>query len=75
MSLYYYSLVTVFTVIVALMIIEPNFSMFIDLQIKTLRINILRLWLMVRLYPRLLLDRWSIKRDLKKYQRKNGRGD
>jgi len=75
MSLYYYSLVTVFTVIVALMIIEPNFSMFIDLQIKTLRINILRLWLMVRLYPRLLLDRWRIKRDLKKYQKDNGRRD
>ena len=75
MSLYYYSLITVFTVIVALMIIEPNFSMFIDLQIKTLRINILRLWLMVRLYPRLLLDRWRIKRDLKKYQKDNGRRD
>ena len=75
MSLYYYSLITVFTVIVALMIIEPNFSMFIDLQIKTLRINILRLWLMVRLYPRLLLDRWRIKRDLKKYQKNNGRRD
>ena len=75
MSLYYYSLITVFTVIVALMIIEPNFSMFIDLQIKILRINILRLWLMVRLYPRLLLDRWRIKRDLKKYQKNNGRRD
>ena len=75
MSLYYYSLITVFTVIVALMIIEPNFSMFIDLQIKTLRINILRLWLMLRLYPRLLLDQWRIKRDLKKYQKDNGRRD
>ena len=75
MTLYYYSLITVFTVIVALMIIEPNLSMFIDLQIKELRINVLRLWLLIRLYPRMLFDRWRIKREIKKYQETNGSDD
>jgi hypothetical protein len=73
---YYYSLLTVFAVVIAIMIVEPNVAAYIDLRLQMFMINVRRLWIMITMYPRLTYDKWKFKRLLKKYQsEKDGRGN
>jgi hypothetical protein len=69
MSLYQYSLLSVFAIVLALIIIDPNVGVFIDLQVKLLRIRIITLWMRMTMYPRIKYNNWEIQRRLKKIQR------
>lgn len=69
MSLYYYSLLSVFAIVLALILIDPNVGVFIDLQVKLLRIKLITLWMRMTMYPRLKYNQWEIQRRLKKIQR------
>lgn len=66
---YYYSLLSVFAIILALMVIDPNVGTYIDLQIKLLRIRVLTFWMRMTMYPRIKYNSWEIQRRLKKIQR------
>lgn len=74
MILYYYVLLTFFAVIAALMILDPNIAAFIDIQFRFAIINLRKAWILTRMYPSLMLDKWRFQRALRKHRRKtNGR--
>jgi len=74
MILYYYVLLTFFAVIAALMILDPNIAAFIDIRFRFAMINLRRVWILTRMYPSLMLDKWRFQRALRKHRRKtNGR--
>lgn len=67
--MYYYSLFAVFAIILALMVIDPNVGVYIDLQFKLLRIRVLTFWMRATMYPRIKYNNWQIQRRLKQFQR------
>lgn len=67
--LYYYSLLSIFAVLVGLILIDPNVGTYIDLKFKLLRIKILTLWMRIVLYPNIIFMKWRIKRSLKQIQK------
>ena len=70
MILYYYVLLTVFGVIAALMITDPNISAYVDLRIRLIYINIRRLWILTTMYPSMMFDKWRFQRALRKHREK-----
>ena len=74
MILYYYVLLTFFAVIAALMILDPNIAAFIDIRFRFAIINLRKAWILTRMYPSLMLDKWRFQKALRKHRRKtNGR--
>lgn len=71
MSSYYYWLLVVFTILVTLIIIDPNVGTYIDLQIKNLFVQIKRLWYLATLYPTIKYNNWRIMRELKKIRKEH----
>ena len=49
--IYYYSIFTVFAVIITMMIIDPNVSTYIVLLTKTVKVNFERMIWMIRFHP------------------------
>ncbi len=49
--IYYYSLFTVFAVIITMMIIDPNVSEYIVILSKIVKVNIERVFWMIRFHP------------------------
>ncbi len=49
--IYYYSLFTVFAVIITMMIIDPNVSEYIVILSKIVKVNIERMLWMIRFHP------------------------
>ena len=68
--LYYYSLLSVFAVLVFLITIDPNIGTYIDLKFRLLRIKVLTLWMKMVLYPNIIIMKWKIKRNLQKIRKK-----
>lgn len=66
---FYYVGTTLFVLLIALIIIDPNVGMYIDLQYRLLLINLRRFKMMITLYPRLMYSQWRIKQDYKNYKR------
>jgi len=67
--IYYYSLFTVFVVIVTMMVIDPNVSSYIVLLSKSAKLNIERMFWMIRFHPVILsspIGRWWM---MRKYMR------
>ena len=76
MILYYYVLLTVFAVVAALMILDPNISAYVDLKLRLVYINMRRLWILTTMYPSMMFDKWKYQRALRKHREKmNGRKD
>lgn len=69
MTLYYYGLLTIFSIVVCMIIIDPNVGTFIDLQIRNLFVQIKRLWYLATLYPTLKYNNWQLMRQLKKIRK------
>jgi hypothetical protein len=67
--MYYYSLFAVFAIILALMVVDPNVGVYIDLQFKLMRIRLITLWMRMTMYPRIKYNNWEIQRRLKKLQK------
>ena len=68
---FYYVGTTLFVLLIALIIIDPNIGMYIDLQYRLFVINLRRFKMMITLYPGLMYSQWKIKQDYKNYQRDN----
>ena len=66
---YYYSLITIFAIVLSLMVIDPNVGTYIDLQFKLLRIKIITLWMRVTMYPRIKYNNWEIQRRIEKIKK------
>ena len=49
--IYYYSLFTIFTVIVVMMVVDQNVADYIVILSKTVKLNIERLYWMIRFHP------------------------
>ena len=67
---YYLSMVSIAAVLLALIVIDPNVGLWIDLQIQRLSVDIKRWWFMATMWPRLQLDRWRLQRELIKIREK-----
>lgn len=67
--IYYYSLLSIFAVLVGLIIIDPNIGTYIDLKFRLLRIKILTLWMQMVLYPNIIIMKWKIKRNIQKIRK------
>ncbi len=66
---YYLTLVSAAAIILSLMVIDPNVSVWIDLQYKLFVVN-LRKWIfMATMYPRLRYNAWKMKRALTKIRK------
>ena len=63
---YYYTLLFIFALVTYMIAVDSNVATYVVLLYKLLRINIIRMPFMVKMYPRLLFDSWSIKRRLDK---------
>jgi hypothetical protein len=67
--IYYYSLFTIFVVIVTMMIIDQNVSDYIVLLAKSAKLNVERMFWMIRFHPAILsspIGRWWM---MRKYMR------
>jgi len=69
MSLYYTSLICVFAIVLALIVIDPNVGVFIDLQIKNLWVQTKRLWYLITIGTTIKIQNWKLKRELKRMGR------
>jgi hypothetical protein len=49
--IYYYSLFTIFLVILTMMVIDPNVSQYIFLLSKSIRLNLEKMFWMIRFHP------------------------
>lgn len=69
MSLYYTSLICVFAIVLALMVIDPNVGVFIDLQLKNLWVQIKRRYYLITIGAVVKINNWKLKRELQKMRR------
>lgn len=69
MSLYYTSLICVFAIVLALMVIDPNVGVFIDLQLKNLWVQIKRIYYLITIGAVVKINNWKLKRELQKMRR------
>jgi thioredoxin-related protein len=60
MSTYYYTLYTVFAVLVVLVALDPNFARLIDLLAKIVSINYTRAYMLIWLHPKNPYFRWKV---------------
>jgi hypothetical protein len=67
---YYLSMVSIAAVLLALIVIDPNVGLWIDLQIQRLSVDIRRWWFMATMWPRLQIDHWRLQRELIKIREK-----
>ena len=63
-------MVSIAAVLLALIVIDPNVGLWVDLQIQRLSVDIRRWWFMATMWPRLQLDRWRLQRELIKIREK-----
>jgi hypothetical protein len=67
--IYYYTLFTVFAIIVTMMIVDPNVADYIYLYFKIIRVNLERFYWMIRFHPAILtspIGKWWM---MRKYMR------
>jgi hypothetical protein len=67
--MYYYSLFTIFAIILTMMVIDQNIGDYLILLIKTFKLNIERMFWMIRFHPAILsspIGKWWM---MRKYMR------
>ncbi len=69
MGLYYSALISVFAIVLALMIIDPNVGVYLDLQLKNLWVQIKRQWYLLTIGTTIKIQDWKIKREINKMRR------
>lgn len=72
MSLYYSAMIAVFAIVLAMIVIDPNVGIFIDLQIKNLGVQIKRQWYLITIGTTIKFENWKMMRRLKKMRRELG---
>lgn len=58
MTAYYYTLFIVFTIIAAMIVLDNNVGVYITLIFKILKVNIERLFWMIRFHPNNFITTW-----------------
>ena len=66
----YYTTLTFLCVIIYLILTEPNFLRFIDIQLKILSIQIRKYFILIKLYPKLRWELFLIERRSEALKRK-----
>lgn len=69
MNTYYYSLLIVFTVIAAMIVIDNNVAVYITLIFKILKVNFERLIWMIKFHPNNFITTWIQNRKYDKIAR------
>lgn len=67
--IYYYTLLTIFAIITTMMIIDPNVSEYIVILSKTAKVNVERMFWVIRFHPVILsspIGKWWM---MRKYMR------
>ena len=67
--IYYYTLFTLFAIIITMMIVDPNVTDYIYLYFKIIRVNLERFYWMIRFHPAILtspIGKWWM---MRKYMR------
>jgi hypothetical protein len=67
--IYYYSLFTLFAIVAIMIVIDPNVGAYIVLLTKILKVNIERMYWMIRFHPAIIsspIGRWWM---MRKYMR------
>jgi len=67
-----YVLLTIFAVIAYIIIVDPNVSQWVALQIQLFRINMVKRWFVLTLGIRLRYDNFKLKRALIKIRKDYG---
>lgn len=75
MSLYYYALLTVFSIVVVMIAIDPNVGVFIDLQLKNLVVQVKRFWYLMTIGAQIKYNNWHLRREISKIRREKGLPD
>ena len=69
MTAYYYTLFIVFTIIAAMIVLDNNVGVYITLIFKILKVNIERLFWMIRFHPNNFITTWIQNRKYDKIAR------
>lgn len=69
MSLYQTSLLCVFAIVLAMIVIDPNVGTWIDLQIKLLWVNVKRTYYLITIGTTVKINNFKLRRDLNKMRR------
>lgn len=69
MSLYYSALIGVFAIVLALMVVDPNVGVYLDLQLKNLWVQIKRQWYLLTIGTTIKVQNWKLKRELNKMRK------
>ena len=67
--IYYYTIFTLFAIIITMMIVDPNVADYIYLYFKIIRVNLERFYWMIRFHPAILtspIGKWWM---MRKYMR------
>lgn len=69
MTIYYYAIFTVFSIIVYMIVMDKNVAIFIDLMIKYIGVQFQRFFWLIRFHPANPIARWSFNRRVEKMTR------
>ncbi len=66
MNTYYYSLFIVFIIIATMIILDNNVGLYINLILKKLKIDIEKLWWIIKFHPNNFITTWIRNREYNK---------
>ena len=69
MSVYYSVVISIFAVVLALMVIDPNIGYWIDLQVQNAIVQLKRRYYIITLGTVVKFQTWKMKREFKKIRR------
>ena len=75
MSVYYSVVISIFAVVLALMVIDPNIGYWIDLQVQNAIVQLKRRYYIITIGTVVKFQTWKMKRELKKIRKEYGLPD
>ncbi len=75
MSIYYSLLLTIFSVVAIMMIIDPNMGMWIDLQFRNVVVQLKRRYYIITMGTVIKYQTWKMKQEFKKIRKEYGLPD
>ena len=75
MSIYYSLLLTIFSVVAIMMVIDPNMGMWIDLQFRNVVVQLKRRYYIITMGTVIKYQTWKMKQEFKKIRKEYGLPD
>lgn len=75
MSVYYSVVISIFAVVLALMVIDPNIGYWIDLQVQNAVVQLKRRYYIITIGTVVKFQTWKMKREFKKIRKEYGLPD